>query len=280
MKYLSLLLLFIPYTGFCQILNAEKEWFKVEGFFIDSIVKQHQIKSIEFKIFNKKDGDYIKSSTEKLYFTFNRQGQQLYGKHILKSVYKNDTIEVLYQYNHKNLCISKIDEFGFFRFKYDYSYDNDNKKIKEIKLDALDKKYDTLYIRYYKHYNATHKRHILTFNSSNKAFLKESFVWEKNVLTHSLNYLMNRNFNETKYFYLNGVLVQKEYLSSFKKNKVIRVEFKYKQGKLDEISSFENGDLYQKRGIIYNEKTLPKNIIEREYRNKSVRIYEISYTYY
>ena len=101
MKYISLLLLFIPYMSFCQVLDAKKDWFKVEGFFIDSNIKQHRIKSIEFKIFNKKDGDFIKNSQEKLFFTFNRQGQQLYGKHILKSTYKNDTIEVLYQYNHK-----------------------------------------------------------------------------------------------------------------------------------------------------------------------------------
>lgn len=277
---LFLFLLFFPLFGFNQILDTKKEWFETDGFFNVSDIKKNRIKTMEFVISTKKDGDIIKKSSERLFFSFNRSGLQIYGKRILESKYKKDTTEVLYLYNRKGLISSKIDEFSVFRFKYNYTYNEGNQLIYELKLDAINKRNDTLYERFYTHILNNKTEEVITLNSSKRPFYKKYVTRIDNVETEKGIYLRNRKFLEVRYFRIKEKLVQKETSGSLMGKSVIREEFIFKNEKLDEINIYKNGKLSLKRGVIYNGLEMPINIIERQYEAQAVKIYKVNYTFY
>ena len=119
-KFLFILYFLFPLVLSAQFFNQKKDWFQEESFFNDSTIKENRIKKISISISNKKDGESIKKSTEKINYEFNRNGQILASKKIYISSYSIDTISTLFQYNHKNLLTSRINEFNKFQFKFKY----------------------------------------------------------------------------------------------------------------------------------------------------------------
>lgn len=279
-KFLFLLYFLFPLVLSAQFFNQKKDWFQEESFFNDSTIKENRIKKISISISNKKDGESIKKSTEKINYEFNRNGQILASKKIYISSYSIDTISTLFQYNHKNLLTSRINEFNKFQFKFKYFYNQSGTIIKELKLDAVDKRYDTLYARTFVKKEIGTGYEISTLNEAKVAFLKELYTAVGNTVTVRNSFYKNRNFTEYKYFFLNNRIETREKTVSMSKKRIIREDFKFIQNLLDEVSIFKDGILWLKRGIIYSDNGFPENIIERNNEEKLIRIYKLDIQFY
>ena len=248
--FLVFLLLLIKLTH-AQVLDPSKEWFQLENFFDQESIEKNRISAIHIEALHKKDGEKIGSESQFLHYNFNED-------FLLKDCFKSiplkggeDTARVYFEYNKEHLLVKKSEINGHFHFSYLFDY-----KEKDI---------SSLIIK--------------SLNDNGKAYKTTEIIYNSfgKIKKERVNFSRGQNYIEKRFTYENGKLVQSEKTSYFHKLEKHKKVISYSQGKFDYVYHFQNEQLLKKLAFTYNESGLISAVIERNYEEKSIRIFRFLY---
>lgn len=279
--FLSLIFLGLSTFVQAQILDSSKEWFEMESFFNPEAIKAKGISAIHISIQEKKDGKLIKNFGQFLHYDFN---EEFLLKKSFKSIpLKNghDTSRTTFFYNNKGQLIKKSEKNGPFHFTYIYEYENGTAS-KEIKINEKTEKKDTLYERKLKSEKNDSTYIIESLNQYGKAYKTEKITYNQSgkIIKDRKNYSRGQNYTEVIYTYENNRLILSEKTSYFHKTKKQKKEFTYKNDKVEFVLFYKNEELIKKFGFTYQSNGLIAAVVERNYEEKSIRIFQFLYDYF
>lgn len=261
-----------------QILDPSKEWFEMESFFNPEVIKSKGISAIHISIQEKKDGGLIKKANQFLHYEFN-------ADFLLKKSYKSiplkgghDTSWTTFHYNKQNRLIKKSEKNGPFHFTYLYEYEN-GLAAKEVKINENAENKDTVYERLLKSEKHDSTLIIESLNEHGKAYKTLKITYNQNgkVVKERINYSRAQNYTEVVYTYENNRLIQSKKTSYFHKTKEQKKAFKYNKDKIEFVLFYKNGVLIKKLGFTYQPNGLVAAVVERNYEEKSIRIFQFLY---
>lgn len=271
---------FLCLNSQAQLLLASEKWFGLKNYFNYQEIKDLNIEAIHIKIEDKKDGEIIRHKGNFLHYEFNSYGQLSESLKSIELANKKDTSTHSYFYDAKGLVYKTIEKYGPFSFQYFYSYNNSG-LFKEIKIDASKSTKDTIHIRYFQNEVMDKTKLTYTLNSKKKAFktLEMSYDSEGLLKTEKTSFSRGRNYLLKEFYYQNKKLslVKTESYYVSKKQELMKVFYNLSLYK--EINFFKEGNLSLKRVFTYRDDGLIKAVIERNYHDKSIRIYHFMYRF-
>ncbi|MEQ8908327.1 MAG: hypothetical protein RIC95_03985 [Vicingaceae bacterium] len=275
-----LLSLFAFLNGQAQLLLAEKEWFGLTNYFDAKEIQANKIEAIHIKVEDKKDGEIIRHKGNFLHYEFNKAGQLRQSLKSIPLARKIDTSSYHFAYDAAGRLYKKSEEYGPFHFTYFHFY-QDDQLHKEVKIDQSRKQNDSLHIRFFKLEEGEQKRVVHTLNQKKEPF--KTTTQEFNQLgllkKEKTSFRRGRSYELKEYSYHNQKLSLLREERFFVSKKERLKKFFYTENSYREISLFEEGEIVKKRGFTYREDGLIKAVIERNYREKSIRIYHFMYRF-
>ena len=275
--FLVFLLLLIKLTH-AQVLDPSKEWFQLENFFDQESIEKNRISAIHIEALHKKDGEKIGSESQFLHYNFNED-------FLLKDCFKSiplkrgeDTASVHFEYNEEQLLVKKSEINGPFHFSYLFNY-KEEIISKEVKIDEQSSNHDTIYKRFFQCEKTDSSLIIKSLNDNGKAYKTTEIIYNSfgKIKKERVNFSRGQNHIEKRFTYENEKLVQSEKTSYFHKLEKQKKVFNYSQGKFDYVYHFQNDQLIKKLAFTYNESGLISAVIERNYEEKSIRIFRFLY---
>ena len=272
-----------PFFSFAQLFNPEVEWFQEEDFFNQDFINNHSIKQFRSSFYTKQDGEFIDITKSFTLAQFKRNGQlsqKISGSEWLQKV---DSTFYTYQYDEDGRLLNKGEFLGQLKFQYIHVYNDASELEKLIKMDMAELPYEVVSIKKFKEEQSTEGTTIiLSLNDKGKPYMKETSVSEDGkLLSKKLEYLVNSNFQETVFNYLDGKLRTKTITSNMGKNLLEEYNYYYdEKGNWDEIVVMKNGERDRKIAFVYNSESLPTAMVIRYYQEKKVDIYQFTYEFY
>jgi hypothetical protein len=278
---LSLILVYTSLFLHAQVLDPAKEWFELEPFFREDSIKTHHVSSIYINIQEKNDGEPIKKRSQFLFYEFNKNGALINSLKSISLNRKNDTAQHCYTYNQNNLLVRKTEIQGPFHYSYLYFYKNGLLK-KEIKIDQNSTQNDTLYRRVYQSSKTDSLEAVKTLNELGKPYKERQMVYNKEgyCTKDRMSFIRNQNYNEVRYIYEQKLLREIQKDTYFQKLEKQKMSFSYLTDKLDYVIFFKEDEHIKKYAILYAESGLEKTVIERNYKESIIRIYNFYYETY
>lgn len=275
------LLLFLSLTAQTQhLFNFYEDWFGLDNYFNQVVVKANQIESIHIRIEDKKDGQKFKNKGAFLHYEFNAAGQLHQSMKSLVFTNRIDTSLQNLKYNAKGLIYKKEEIHGPFHFSYYFNYEN-QKPISELKIDASKAKLDTLYYRTFTYDSSQYEQHISILNDIGISFksIQKTYTNDFKLQRQKTKYTRGHGSISFDYHYSDEKLTTIKQLSYFTKQEEQLTKFFYKANQLDEVLYFDNGKLKRKLGFLYKSNGLIDAIVERNLDERSVRIYYFMYRF-
>lgn len=277
---LSLTLFGLSIFTQAQILDPSKEWFEMESFFNQKAIISNHISAIHISIQEKKDGGLIQKAKQFLHYEFDEA-------FLLKKSYKSipikggqDTSWSTFQYNEDGLLIKKSEKNGPFHFTYLYEYKNGLAE-KEIKINEKAENKDTVYERLLKSEKHDSTLIIESLNEHGKAYKTAKITYNQygKIIKERSNYSRAQNYIEVLYTYENNQLLKLEKTSYFHKTEKHKKVFSYKNNMLEFVQSYKNEILTKKLGFTYKNNGLVSAVVERNYIDQSIRIFQFLYDF-
>ncbi len=271
------LFLGFPLFGAAQFIDPEVEWFGLDDFFLESIVKNHGIHQIEIKEELKKDGEMIKSGGNSYKYVFDSKGY-LFKSFIYSNIHKRrDTSIRTVQYNFNMQITSETQDYGYYTFQYQNTYNDNSDLVKKLKLNP--KTGDTAFIREYVYDKLPDRQTISYLNSNGQAFKTETIEVSDSSKIITTQFVRNSNFTKQTFYYrplLQSVSTESHYGKSKRRSK----DFIYNNGLLTDVIEFSGGRKSKRWGFVYSNEGLLNNIVMRDYDMKLVKIFNFDYQFY
>lgn len=283
MKISFFLCLLLPFLSFGQLFNPEVEWFEEENFFDQEFVRKHSLRQFRASFSTKKDGEIIDETKSFTLASFDREGkltEMVLGSEWFENV---DSTIYTYQYNSKGRLLNKGEFLNQLRYNYIYDYDESGQLEKIMKLDVSQLPTKVVSLKEFAHEVTEAGEKVKYFlNDKGKAYMRK-IVEEKGgkLLSKRLEYLVNSNFEEVSFNYIDNKLRTKNFRSNIGKD--VQEEFNYyydERGRLDEIVISKDGERERKIAFVYNSKDLPSAMIVRYFQEKKLDIYQFEYDFY
>lgn len=280
MRLLLLLFQFLITISIAQAqsFNPKAEWFDLIPFFSKDTIKSKEISTIYISIQSKKDGKKISEKSQFLRYNFDDQGNLIRSQKSVPMSNRIDTSEFNFSYNKSGLLKRRDEKQGQFNFSYLFMYNGNNLK-KEIKID--NKSNDTLYLKEFKTIEYEHVKITNTLNDHKVPYkqLKKEYDTDGKIILSKTTYNKTQNYLETSYKYIENILEEINHTIYFNKKKTNTLKFNYFESNLAEVEFYEDSLRVKKYAILYNENNLEQTVIERDYINSNINIYNIYYTY-
>lgn len=293
----TLLSLFVWYTGVAQLLNNSKgEAFTDEPFFNIENVRANKIKRISGQYSTKKINDQIRPGKLIYVYEFDEEGRLTQKYETVEVKGGIDTVVTQYEYNPKGFLHVKrrTDNSGF--YAYVFEYDESGRVIREefrrdmnksgSKVNFLrDKQFLITYeMSTYENYPGQEKR--TYYNSYGKPFQEKfSYYNDDNYLLEELEKLkVTSGQKKTTYAYnAKGLLAEMTTTSSVMGNSEVTYKFTYDENNnLISKEIHRNGKYTTEIQVIYNEKTgLISAILVRQVSTNFITILRLdAYEFY
>jgi len=262
-----------------QFLNPTTDWFEAASFFNVKTLTNKNISDVHVMIRNKNDGEVIIDRGTFLHYEFGTNGNL---KRFLKSIklaQSTDTAIVEFYYNYENQIVKRSEKQGAFHYTFIYKYLNQLPTL-AIKIDENSSSKDTLYKRTLKGEKQSNRLIIETLNEKGVPYKVKEIRYQKDTLiTERTTYLRNQNYSEKRFDYEEGKL--KSYTSSsfFHKKQSSVWEYEYENEVLISAMLYEDGVKAKKRAFTFRDDGLIDAVIERNYLEKSIRIYNFLYRF-
>ena len=216
-----------------------------------------------------------------LHFLFNENGNTISSFNSIPLSNRIDTSRIKYHYDSKGNCIERIEEKDLFEFRYLFFYKN-NELSKEVKLDEKRSTNDTLYIRYIKTIKNNAHKIVAVNNDNHKEFMSYNYFYDKedNLIKEVTKFTRNQNRIKKNYYYDKKAIVEKTYAKNYGRKKFEKWEISYLNKNPDLITIYKNGDISKKIRFNYSKNGKLTALIERDFKNESIRLIEISYYYF
>ena len=228
---------------------------------------------------DKDDGKIIEDEGVFLHYEFDSYGSLIRSMKGVKLSKGMDTAVTKFYYNENHQLIKQKEEQGNLSYTTIYEYESNLPK-RLIKIDNNKTPEDTLYNRKLESRKQGGSLIINTLNNSGKPYLKEIKEFRNDTLIgQHISHVFNLSFTEKKYIYEAGVLLKYIYISHFDKRKEAFWEYAYEKELIQEAQLFEEGERRKRRVFIYDKNNLPTSVVERDYKEKSIRIYSFLYSY-
>ncbi|MBL1144799.1 MAG: hypothetical protein HND54_07660 [Bacteroidetes bacterium] len=275
-----LLAILITVQSSAQILDLEKEWFEIDGFFNKNSIQKRGIKSISIRSSNKYDGQKIKTKKDLLIFEFYPSGQLKRGLKVNEFINKLDTMSLSFYYDLENRLYKKIEHFKYYTFAYYYQYNKQGELVREIKIDVKDQASDTLYMRSYSYEQNDSLKIQFVRNENGKTFQTNRYLIKPNFKSIKISYTQNQSYLLDEFFYQEGRLKEWKVSAFYKDLNEMSFRYSFKQNEIDEQDLYKGNILTLKRAILYEPEGLIKNVVERNYAEQTIRIYFFDYNFY
>lgn len=283
MKISFFFFLLFPFLSFGQLFNPEVEWFEKENFFNQDFVRQHSLKQFHASFSTKKDGEIIDETKSFTLANFDRDGKltkMVLGSEWFENV---DSTIYTYQYNNKDKLLNKGEFLNQLRYHYIFDYSESGQLEKIMKLDVSKLPTKVVSLKEFAHeINETGEKIKYFLNDNGKAYMREiTNENEGRLISKRLEYLVNANFEEISFNYIDNKLRTKQVRSNIGKD--MQEEFNYyydESGRWDEIVISRNGQRDRKIAFVYNSKNLPSAMIVRYFQEKKLEIYQFEYDFY
>ncbi len=264
-----------------QLLELKNNWFDLKGFFVAKEVENKQIKSIDISRRTKSDGRRFKNVLPFLSYQFFDNGLIRSSQQYTPVSNGIDTATFFFYYDRNELLYKRIEKQGPFKFDY-YFFNEEGLVAKEIKIDGNSPNYDTSYIRFYKHEKALQKLTSTAYNSARKPFMQWSNKYDSHnrLIRQKQSYTRSSNYRESTYTYQLEWLLKKEERSYIGEERIKTWSYTYKQGKLDMVTLKWGATTTNKYGVSYLKNGLVDVIVERNMVEKTITVYQFSYTYF
>lgn len=275
-RFLVYLLLF---TAVCnaQFLDSKEDWFTLTPFFHQNEIANHQIEQIHIKIQSKKDGAAILDYCDFLQYNFNDKGQMVRSEKSIQLGRIIDTAQFIYQYNKDGqvICRNEIQRNVNYSFIRNY---NQGLPYREIKIDENTIPFDTLYNRRLISKKTDYEFIVKTLNDKGLPFKIQTETYRNDQLNSKrIDYIRNQNYQEVAFGYENGKLIRKSIHSQFGVSKDSYWIFSYQSNQLVTAVFYKGKQRSLKRVYTYREDGLLTDVIERNFIEKSIKIYYFSY---
>jgi hypothetical protein len=277
---LSFLLLLTYFSSKAQLLDPSAEWFELNDFFEEQVVKNRAITHLRIKVSSKSDGKIIEDSGEELFYAFNASGQLLEAKKRIPLYRGYDTARVVIQYDRRRRMIRKYENYGPYHFDYLYQYTTDS-TFNSIKLRLANAEYDTLYFRRHLVEKIDQTQVEKVSNRNGVVFLSKRLTYNEleKPLEEELDYVFSRHQSKTEYSYAEGKLIEMRYEMNYGQGTNSLKKFEYLDGLLEEVRHYENDQLTKRITFTYAN-NLPSAAIMRIVEEKEIKIFIFEYTFY
>lgn len=263
-----------------QLLDPTAEWFGLNDFFNEQVVKDRAITHLKIKVRSKSDGKIIEDSGEELFYAFNASGQLIKASKRVPIYTEYDTASVIRQYDQGKKMIRKLEHYGPYQFEYLYQYTSDS-TFNSIKLRPSNADYDTLYFRHHlvKLIDETEVEKVS--NRSGILFLSKEMKYNKHgrPLEKKIEYVFSQHQSKTIYSYSDERLIQMHYKMDYGQATNSLKNFEYLNGILNEVRHYEKDQLTKRIAFTYANH-LPAAAIMRIVEDKEIKIFIFDYTFY
>lgn len=265
--------------GEAQLLNPATDWFEATSFFNEKTLANRNISDIHLLIVDKKDGAIIIDRGTFLHYEFGTNGKLKQFVKSIKLAQKIDTAVVDYYYNYDNQVVRRSEQQGAFHYSFIYEYQY-GLPVSAIKIDENTYWGDTLYKRKLKSEKKRGELIVSTLNNKGIPYKVKKSVFENDTLkTERITYLRNQNYTEKSFAYEGGKLETYKNINFFQKKQESVWKYEYENGVLITAMLYENGEKAKKRAFTFRDDGLIGAVVERNYIEKSIRIYSFLYLF-
>ena len=262
-----------------QVFDPKEEWFTMTSFFQRKEIADHQIQQIHIKIQSKKDGEAILKYSDFLQYNFNETGQMVRSEKSIPLGLIVDTACFIYHYNNEGQVIYRKEIQRNFNYSFIRLYQQDM-PYRDIKLDENTIPFDTLYNRRLISKKSEYELVVKTLNDKSLPFMVQTETYrDGQIYSNRIDYVRNQNYQEEAFGYENGKLIRKSLHSQFGDSKDSYWIFSYESNQLTSAEYYKERERSLKRVYTYSEDGLIIDVIERDFIEKSIKIYYFSYKF-
>lgn len=277
---LSLFLFICCFSSNAQLLDPSVDWFGLNDFFNEEVIRDRAITQLDIKVTSKSDGKIIMDSGEELHYAFNASGHLLSAKKRVPLYRGYDTASVDLRYDDSRRIIQKVEQYGPYHFEYRYQYTSDS-TFNSLKLRPTKEGYDTLYYRLHqlKYFNDLEIERIS--NQNGIVFLTEKRKYNVigNPLEAELEYVFSHHQRKIRYDYVGENLIQMHLKTDYGQRMNSKKNFEYENGILKEVKHYEKDQLTKRITFTYA-MGLPTAAIMRIVEDKEIKIFLFDYSFY